>query len=328
MIPKKLKKGSHVRVISPSKSLKIIAQENRWIANNTLSKLGLSVSFSKNAEEETDFGSSSIESRIIDLHEAFKDKKVNGVLTAIGGFNANQLLPYIDYKLIKKNPKFFCGYSDITALNNAIYAKTGLVNYSGPQYGTFGMKHGNAYTIDYFKKCVFEKDSFEIKPSIEWSDDPWYKDQENRTYIPNEGMEIIHEGCAKGTLVGGNLDTFALLLGTKYLPSLKNSILFVEDDYLFGKHFDLMFDRHLTSILQQEGANKIRGILIGRPQKIIEFGKDKIQKIINSKRELNNIPVISGVDIGHTTPMITLPIGGTASMSALKNQVKIEILKH
>lgn len=328
MIPKKLKKGSHLRVISPSKSLKIISQENRWIANNTLLKLGLSVSFSKHAEEETDFGSSSIESRISDLHEAFKDKKVNGVLTAIGGFNANQLLPYIDYKLIKKNPKFFCGYSDITALNNAIYAKTGLVNYSGPQYGTFGMKNGNAYTLDYFKKCVFQKTPFEIKPSIEWSDDVWYKDQENRTYIPNEGMQIIHEGNAKGTLIGGNICTFILLHGTKYMPSLKNSILFLEDDDGFGKMFDLMFDRHLTSILQQEGANKIKGIMIGRPQKAVEFNTEKIRKIINSKKELNNIPVISGVDFGHTTPILTLPIGGTASISALKNQVKIEILKH
>ena len=125
MIPKKLKKGSQIRVVSPAMSLRIISQENRWVANNTLLQMGLNVSFSKRAEEMTNWVSSRIESRVSDLHEAFGDKKVNAVFSTIGGFNSNQLLPHLNYNLIKKNPKIFCGYSDITALCNAIYAATG-----------------------------------------------------------------------------------------------------------------------------------------------------------------------------------------------------------
>jgi len=328
MVPKKLKKGSNIRVCSPSRSLKIISQETRWVANNNLLQMGLNVSFSKLAEEMTDFVSSSIESRVSDLNEAFSDKKVNGILTTIGGFNSNQLLNYINFKLIKKNPKIFCGYSDITALSNAIYAKTGMITYSGPHYSTMGMKNGNGYTIDHFKKCLFDKTPFEISPSVEWSDDSWWMDQEKRKYFANNGPEVIHEGKAKGTLIGGNLCTFILLQGTEYMPSLKNSILFIEDDEAFGKLFDVMFDRNLQSILQQDGADKIRGIIIGRPQKSIDFNKEKIEKIINSKKELNNIPVISGVDFGHTTPLLTLPVGGTMRIEGLKNSTKLEVLKH
>ena len=108
MFPEKLKKGDEIRVISPSRSMKLISQESRDIAINNLKEIGFNVTFSKHAEESDEFISSSIESRISDLHEAFSDKNVKGILTTIGGFNSNQLLNYIDYKLIKSNPKVFC----------------------------------------------------------------------------------------------------------------------------------------------------------------------------------------------------------------------------
>ena len=93
--------------------------------------MGFQVTFSKYADEIDRFASSSISSRIQDLHEAFRDSNVKAILTTLGGYNSNGLLKHLDYDLIRENPKFFCGYSDITALNNAIYAKTGLVTYSG-----------------------------------------------------------------------------------------------------------------------------------------------------------------------------------------------------
>src|SRR5680860_43589 len=126
IFPQKLKKGDKVRVIAPSRSMAIISQETRDIAKNRFEELGLELSFGKHIEEIDDFVSSSIESRIEDLHDAFCDSRVKAIFTVIGGFNCNQLLQYIDWDLIKNNPKIFCGFSDITALNNAIYAKTGL----------------------------------------------------------------------------------------------------------------------------------------------------------------------------------------------------------
>src|SRR5680860_1772809 len=136
IFPQKLKKGDKVRVIAPSRSMAIISQETRDIAKNRFEELGLELSFGKHIDEIDDFVSSSIESRIEDLHDAFCDSRVKAIFTVIGGFNCNQLLQYIDWDLIKNNPKIFCGFSDITALNNAIYAKTGLVSYSGPHYLT------------------------------------------------------------------------------------------------------------------------------------------------------------------------------------------------
>jgi muramoyltetrapeptide carboxypeptidase LdcA involved in peptidoglycan recycling len=128
------------------------------------------------------FGSSSIEERIEDLHQAFADESVDIILTTIGGHNCNQLLKHLDYQLIKENPKVIVGYSDITALTNAIHAKTGLITYSGPHFSTFGMKKGVDYTIDYFQKCLMMEDPFTVNPSTHWSDDAWYLDQENRTF--------------------------------------------------------------------------------------------------------------------------------------------------
>jgi len=191
IFPNKLNVGDEVRVIAPAKSLAIISKETREIANKRIEELGLKISFGKHVDEMDDFASSSVESRIEDLHEAFSDKNVKAVFTVIGGFNSNQLLKYIDWDLIKKNPKIICGYSDITALNDSIFVKTGLVTYSAPQYSTFGQKLYFDYTLDYFKKCLFKNDPFEVKPSESWSDDKWYKDQDNRKLIPIYSLRMM-----------------------------------------------------------------------------------------------------------------------------------------
>ena len=110
LIANKLKSGDEVRVIAPSGSLKIIAEENIDHAVRSIEALGLKVTFGKNVNEVDIMGSSSIASRVEDLHEAFADKNIKAILTVIGGFNSNQLLSYLDYDLIKKNPKIFCGF--------------------------------------------------------------------------------------------------------------------------------------------------------------------------------------------------------------------------
>jgi muramoyltetrapeptide carboxypeptidase len=107
--------------------MSIISSSARSIASKRLEEMELKVSFSKHCEERDIFDSSSLESRLEDLHEAFADKNVKAILTAIGGCNSIHLLKDLDYDLISKNPKILCGYSDITTLQNAIFAKTGLV---------------------------------------------------------------------------------------------------------------------------------------------------------------------------------------------------------
>lgn len=170
IFPEKLKPGDEIRIIAPSRSLAIITSESREIANERFEDMRLKLSFGKHVEEIDDFVSSSIDSRVEDLHDAFNDKNVKGILTVIGGFNCNQLFKYIDWDIIKSNPKVLCGFSDITALNNAIFTKTGLVSYSGPNYSTFGQKLHFDYTLNYFKECLIAEKPFEIHSSDSWSD--------------------------------------------------------------------------------------------------------------------------------------------------------------
>ena len=326
-IPQKLKIGDEIRIIAPSRSLSLLSEENINLAKAKLENLGFKITFSKNCKESDIFLSSSIQSRIEDIHEAFLDKNVKAIFTVIGGFNCNQLLQYLDYKLIKNNPKIFCGYSDITALSNAITAKTDLVTYSGLNFSNFAMKKEFEYNLEYFEKCLMSEDEFEIKPSPTWSDDAWYKDQENRNLIKNEGFNIINKGEAEGKIFGANLCTFNLLQGTEFMPDISNSILFLEDDDMSGNYFAIEFDRNLQSLIQQPNFDKVKGLVLGRFQKNTNMTLEKIKYIIETKKELKNIPIIANVDFGHTNPLFTFPIGGTASLK-VDSEVELKIIKH
>lgn len=326
MVPEKLKAGDEVRVIAPSRSMVILGEDCKEIATKRLEKLGLKVTFGKHVmEADSDYLCASVESRVEDLNDAFKDKNVKAILTVIGGFNSNQILDFIDYEAIKENPKIFCGFSDITALSNSIHAKTGLVTYSGPHYSSFGMKKGFEYTLEYFIKMFFENNEIEITSSNEWSDDAWFIDQENRDFIKNDGMYVINEGTAEGNIVGGNLCTLNLLQGTNYMPDISNKVLFLEDDDMAGKIYLMEFDRNLQSLIHTPEFKTVKGIVLGRSQKATEMTKEKWIKLIKNKPELSNIPVIAGADFGHSTPIFTFPVGGYAKIIAKDENIKLTI---
>lgn len=328
LLPSKLTKGDEIRIIAPSQSMQIISKENIDLAIESFESLGLKVTFGKNVNEVDMMDSSSIDSRIQDLHEAFSNPNVKAILTVIGGFNANQLLRYIDYDLIKRNPKIFCGFSDITVLQNAIFHKTGLITYSGPHFSTFAMKKGFEYILEYFKKMFFESGKISIKPSQQWSDDAWFMEQEKRVFYDNEGYWILNEGTAKGTILGGSLSTFQLLHGTDYMPSFENTILFIEADAITGGSIDTVeFDRDLQSIIHQPNFEKVQALVIGRFEKKFNIDLEMLRYLISSKKELKNIPVIANVDFGHTNPIFTFPIGGICEVSAQPQTVKIELLE-
>lgn len=163
MIANKLKIGDEIRVIAPSRSLSVVRQDTFDKALTLLTEKGFKITFSRNSREIDEVNSSSIESRVEDLHEAFLDKNVKAILTCIGGFNVNQILEYIDYSLIEANPKIICGFSDITALLNAIYSKTGLVTYHGPHFSSFGFEKETDYTYSYFERCLMNSDKYNME---------------------------------------------------------------------------------------------------------------------------------------------------------------------
>lgn len=314
-----------MRVIAPSRSLAMISEEGRKLALSRLNDLNLRVSFSKYSEEIDLFDSSSIENRLADFHEAFEDKSVSAILTVIGGFNCNQLLSHIDYEIVAKNPKIFCGFSDITALSNAIYAKTGLVTYSGPHFSSFGMLKGFEYSLEYFKRCLFQEEPFILEPSPSWSDDEWYLDQDKRVFIPSDGYLALQNGAAEGMAIGGNLCTLNLLQGTEFMPSLENRILFIEDDY---ESHPATFDRDLQSLIHQPGFSGVTGIIIGRFQKGSKMSSEKLSRIIGTKNELASLPVVANVNFGHTYPQFTFPIGGRVKMKVEQAEITIEVSTH
>ena len=324
IVPDKLKAGDEIRVIAPSRNLNLLSDETMEVANNRLESLGFKVTFGKNVRNEVDknYYCASIEDRVSDLHDAFADKNVKAILTVIGGFNVNQILDYLDYELIKNNPKIICGFSDITALLNSITTKTGLVTYYGPHYSSFGMKHGFEYTLDYFKKMFMSDEDVEVVSSNEWSDDAWFIDQETREFIKNDGMVVFNEGVGSGTIVGGNLCTLNLLQGTEYMPELNNTVLFIEDDELVGDEFLREFDRDLQSLLHCYKGKKLNGLIIGRCQKNSKMDLDKWKSLLSTKKELKDIPVILNADFGHTTPIFTFPIGGEVSINKDKIIIK------
>jgi len=325
LVPPKLQPGSSVRVIAPSRSLAIIPAEARDEAGRKLAALGLRVSFGEHVEECDDFVSSSVASRLADLHAAFEDPGVDGILTVIGGHNSNQLLAGIDYGLIAAHPKVLCGFSDITALSNAFYATTGLVGYSGPHYSSFGMKHHFSYTEAGFVACVMRDDPFRLEPSPTWSDDEWYLGQEDRRLETGTDWWVLQEGEAAGTIVGGNLCTFSLLEGTPYLPPLDGTVVFAEDDDQ-ARPWDV--DRNLVSLLQQQAFGGVRGLVIGRFQRKTGMTRELLTQIVATKPELAGLPVIGNVDFGHTSPMVTFPIGGTVEVRADRSAPSVTITSH
>ena len=314
IIPERLKKGDKIMVIAPSRGLKLIGADCRQIAEERLANLGLTVEFAPNTTDENfDMTmSASVEKRAADIMTAFADKSVKAVLTVIGGFNSNQLIRHLDYEIIRKNPKIFMGFSDITALHTAIYAQTGLVTYYGPHYSSLGMKKGCEYTLENMVKALFEGGKREILPSAEWSDDAWFLDQDKREFIKNEGWWQIQGGTAKGTIIGGNLCTFILHLGTPYRPKFeKDTILFLEDDE--ESHL-LNFERNLQALINQEDFKNVKGLVIGRFQKASKVTREKLTFILKNKPELKNMPIIANIDMGHTTPINTIALGGYAEI--------------
>ena len=310
MIANKLKRGDEVRVIAPSRNLTEVRQDVHHHAVDFWTREGFNLTFSPNSREVGKFHSSSIGSRVEDIHEAFRDPNVKMVITCLGGFNSNQLLRHLDYDLIATHPKILCGFSDITALHNAIYAKTGLVTYHGPHYGTFAFDKEAEYTRKAFFDCMMNDAPIVVTPS------------ETATEY-----HTIQEGTCAGTIIGGNLCTLNLLQGTPYMPDIRNKVLFLEDDNIMGDYFCYEFDRNLESLLQIDGADTIKGIVFGRFDDSCGVTVKTITDIIQGKVP-TNIPVIFGADFGHVFPMITFPIGGAVRIDADKSGVEIRILEH
>ncbi|MFI7696909.1 S66 peptidase family protein [Nonomuraea sp. NPDC049655] len=311
--PPKLKAGDVVRVVAPACSRAMVMEHDHTaIIDARFAELGLTLTYGRHVDERDAFHSSSVASRVADLHDAFADPSVAAILTVIGGYNCNELLPHLDWELIRANPKILCGYSDITALQNAVLARAGLVTYSGPHWSTFGMRDHFEQTLEWFTAVLFGDAPVELGASKYWTDDLWFLDQDGREPMPNEGWWPLRPGAAEGRVVGGNLCTLNLLQGTPYMPSLDDALLIVEDDL---ESHPAIFARNLTSLLQLPGAETVRGLVIGRFQQASRMTRDLLEQIVETQPGLRDVPVLANVDVGHTNPLATFPVGGRARLT-------------
>jgi muramoyltetrapeptide carboxypeptidase len=322
MIPPKLKSGDYIRVIAPAHSFSSdFTDENRKQGIDRVEQLGLTVSFGKYVDESDDFKSTTVQKRLEDLHDAFADPQVKAIIPTAGGSSANQLLKYIDYDLIKANPKILCGLSDITDLANAIHAKTGLVVYYGPHFTMLSKSKLVGSMLKNMHDTFFESDPLTLNPPDVYADD-----EDDPRSIVNEGYWAINSGKAEGRSIGGNLLTMGLSFGSGFVAPIKDTILFIEENDIIDYRG---VQKQIQAILNQPGGDRLRGMIIGRFQKGTAMTRDLLTKIIKSKPELASIPVVGNVDVSHTVPMYSFPIGGRISMEVLSSDdIRITILKH
>lgn len=307
--PNSLKAGDLLGVVACSTPITGLSEDARKRAYQRIGELGFRVKEAPNCRQENGHSAGSIQERVDALHEMFKNPEIAGILSFWGGFQSHQLLEYLDFDLIRKNPKPFIGYSDTTALQIAIHTMTGLVSFSGPAVVTFSKPELPSFTLEYFKKVLIHPEtSLRIGFSESFSDNPWYLEPDKKMiFKPNPGPKIFRHGKAFGIAIGGNVGTMLLLAGTKYWPDLNGKILFFEDDEAESPE---TIDRMFTQLRQMGAFEKLAGLVVGRFPSSVGFQEnDSLEMILDDAVRGYQIPVITGVDFGHTDPLITIPIG-------------------
>lgn len=258
--------------------------------------------------------------RATDVNNFFSDPEIKAIFVTIGGVYCNEILPFIDYKLAKNNPKIVIGYSDATSLLLSLYQKSDLVTFYGPMVMTQFAEYPTIlkYTLDYFNKAVFSKNPIsQIVSSTSWTDErlDWgIKSDITRPRRTKKGTwEWLKKGQAKGIILGGCFNTISRLKGTDYLPSFDNTILFWEiPEDVKPKYIEMM----LTDLLLSDTFLKIKGMIIGRPSQYSKTENIEFNNIILKTFEEYNFPILSNVNFGHTDPILTIPEGTDAELNS------------
>ena len=331
--PKHLQRGDTVAIVSLSAGTlgEPWAIHKYYIAKERLENdYGLRVKVMPNALKGRDYLYEHPEARAADWMEAFRDPEVKAIFNAIGGDDTIRLLPYIDFDLIRRNPKIFTGFSDTTS-NHFMMYKAGLCSYYGASIMTNFAEYVriNDYTARMIRDTLFEpKPTLEIPSAPYWYDDEdekiWWKEENIHTlraYHPEEiGYEILQgSGAAEGELLGGCLDVFIELTGTPIWPSLdawRGKLLFLETSEVD------MSAELLTWILRNLAAQGIfeviNGILVGKPARRSKYEpyKEVYRRVVGREAGRPDLPILYNVNIGHAEPIGVLPIGVRARLDA------------
>ena len=289
MKPKILRPGDTIALIAPASTPQLKAKITKSVAY--FEKLGCRVVLGKNIEKQNGYLAGTDAQRLADLHTVIKNKQVKAIFMLRGGYGTIRLLNDLDYDLIAKNPKIFIGYSDATTLFNAIYKKTGLQScFYGPMPG---VDIWNGFD-PFAEECLWRMISSD-KPFGELPTD---KGEIRQLY--GKKSEVI------GRVIGGNLTVFSSLMGTPYLPSLRDKILFFED---VNEH-PYRIDRYLAQLKASGALSQAKAILLGQfsdcEDKPPTLTIDQVFKDYLSKL---GVPVLSNLPFGHIPRQWTVPLG-------------------
>jgi muramoyltetrapeptide carboxypeptidase len=309
--PRALRPGATVGLITPSS---YVSDPDRLaLAEHTLRFFDLKPKFGKNVRKRTGYLGGSIDERLEDLHAMFADSSVDAVFAIRGGYGAAQLLDKIDYELIRRNPKIFLGYSDITALHLAIQKRAGMITFHGP----VTLSGFSEYTQKNFRRALF------LDTPLGLVANP----PEPNAIRPSHTLRTVRGGRARGRLVGGNLTLISSLMGTPFEIDTRGKILLVED----VDEQPYSIDRMLTQLRLAGKLDEAAGIVFGecsgcrpadwRPsfESTLSLG-EVLDEILGKLK----IPVLSGLTFGHTADQLTLPLGAMASLDAGKGELVIE----
>ncbi len=300
--PPALKKGDVIGIVSPASSPDDFSRIEKGVSY--LESLGYRVKLGKHIYKRFGYLSASDDERAEDLNEMFSDPEVRAIICVRGGYGTTRILDKVDYNAIKRNPKIFVGYSDITALQLAIFKKTGLITFSGPMLAV-DIYSFDGYTEEFFWKILTSRSKeIEIKN-------------------PN-GIELatFKLGKAVGILLGGNLSLLASIIGTKYQPDFKGSILVIED---IGEE-PYRIDRYLSQLKNSGVLSKIKGCILGQFTDCVPKEEEKsltLEQIFQDYIGNLKIPVISNLNYGHIPQKLTLPIGAKVRIDSKRKTITI-----
>jgi len=301
MLPKRLQRGDTIGVVAPSNPIIGDNIEEVENAKKIIEADGFKVKYSKNLFLNTNGYSSSAKEKAEDINSMFEDKDVKMIWCAKGGNNSNSVFDYLDYEIMKSNPKIVCGYSDITSLTNEIYAKTGLVTFNGTNFKTVATDETDYSYKEIIKRFVDE--SLELGTN-------------SNKYV------TLKEGIAEGKLVGGNLQLTRGLVCGKYKIDFTDKILFLEDLGLESE--PAMVSNNLYFMKQNGVFDKIKGLWIGNYEH--ESGITLEQIIMDTLGDEYDFPIIKSNNFGHIETKTVIPIGTMARIDTSK-EIKIELIE-
>lgn len=299
MLPNKLNKGDCIGVIAPSNYIKEDDLEYINASIALMEATGFKVKFGKYVFENTLKYGTAPQKRAEDINRMFADKEVKAIMCVKGGEDSNSTLDYIDYNLIKENPKIICGFSDNTSILNDIYNKTGLTTFHGPTF-----KSLTSWETEYAYK-QFTK---------------MFLDGINMIGEPDDEYITIQEGQANGELVGGNLSLFTKLVCGKHAVNVENKILFLEE--LGFESSPEMVNSNIYYLKQNGVFDKIAGLWIGNYEHISKISLEEIIK--NALGTELSFPIIKSNNFGHIDKKSVIPIGTRAKIDT-KDNVKITL---